>query len=152
MVAPCISNSWGVFSSNNCVKLQVNFPNFIYAVDVFIIFLATTIMIWFSSSPNGAKGTMGNNIIQIHVTHNMKFSLYASLTWWHINTIRGEHGYIRMGFTLIGSWSRKVGVQNTPSWTSLINSILNPSSKFGFSNWLVYLFGVETNKIWAKSG
>ena len=64
--------------------------------------------------------------------------------------IRGEQGNIRMGFTLIGTWSRKVGVQNTPSWTSLINSMLDK-----FDIWFLNLVGVytgiETNEIWEKS-
>jgi hypothetical protein len=94
----------------------------------------------FHPPPMGERGQWPMEIFinRIHVTHNMNISLYVCLTWWHINTIRGEQGTIRMGFTFIGSWSRKVGVQNIPSWTSLINSILDSSSTFGFSNSLVY--------------
>ena len=43
---------------------------------------------------------------------------------------------------LLGSASKKLGLQITPSWTLVLGSRLVPSLKFGFSNW-VECFGAD---------
>ena len=46
--------------------------------------------------------------------------------------------YSRDGITL-GSGSKKGGVQNTPYWTLLLNTRLDPSLKIGLSNYEYFL-------------